>query len=411
MRALLGAVVLLVLLVLAPAASAQLRPELEWGSHGSGPGQFDTPIDVAAGFDGSIYVADYGNARIQKFDAFGRFLLQWSTRARGDVGPATTAYLAADLLGHVYASTADGEVQKFDERGGRVARWPTPDGLSGGLAVDVAGNVYVTDPNGGRVVKFGPTGTLLTQWGSPGAGPGQFRDPDHAAISGRGNVFVVDHDNARVQEFTPAGSFVSAWTVPPLPPAAIASPEGIAFDTVGNMFVADLAGRVDEFTPAGRLITTYGSPGSSRGQFNRPTGVAVDCRGRLFVADDRNSRIVRYGNPFNVGDCPIRGGGLRVQPIVLDRRRVRFLTLCDLACLINARAVLRVGRTTIKLARTFVLPARSKQRLELQLSGKAPGLVKRALKAGKRVPLTLSVTARTAGGRLTIVRKRTALEP
>ena len=39
----------------------------EWGTAGSGPGQFSAPTDVAVADDGSIFVADYGNDRVQKF--------------------------------------------------------------------------------------------------------------------------------------------------------------------------------------------------------------------------------------------------------------------------------------------------------------------------------------------------------
>ena len=50
----------------------------QWGEHGKGPGEFDTPHGIA--FDGrnTLFVADRGNNRIQRFDLEGKFLGQWT---------------------------------------------------------------------------------------------------------------------------------------------------------------------------------------------------------------------------------------------------------------------------------------------------------------------------------------------
>ena len=50
----------------------------EWGTSGSGPGQFDNPHDLAIDAGGRVFVADRGNGRIQIFDANGRYLDQWT---------------------------------------------------------------------------------------------------------------------------------------------------------------------------------------------------------------------------------------------------------------------------------------------------------------------------------------------
>jgi tripartite motif-containing protein 71 len=54
-----------------------------WGSEGSGAGQFVLPSDVAVAPDGTIYVADSGNNRIQSFDAAGTYLGQWGGEGSG----------------------------------------------------------------------------------------------------------------------------------------------------------------------------------------------------------------------------------------------------------------------------------------------------------------------------------------
>ncbi|HUB95572.1 MAG TPA: peptidyl-alpha-hydroxyglycine alpha-amidating lyase family protein, partial [Stellaceae bacterium] len=51
---------------------------MQWGEHGSGPGQFNTAHGIGADAQGNIYVADRGNRRIQVFDGEGKFLRQFT---------------------------------------------------------------------------------------------------------------------------------------------------------------------------------------------------------------------------------------------------------------------------------------------------------------------------------------------
>src|SRR5438876_11707049 len=88
----------------------------QWGSPGSGKGQFSEPFGVATDAAGNVYVEDTGNIRIQKFTSTGAYLTQWSSSA-------------------------------------------------GNVATDAAGNVYVSDYDNHRIHKFTNTGPYLTQWG------------------------------------------------------------------------------------------------------------------------------------------------------------------------------------------------------------------------------------------------------
>ena len=63
-----------------PAFSQEAyRFELMWGAPGTGNGQFNEPAGVAVDASGSVYVADKGNNRIQKFDSNGNFITQWGS--------------------------------------------------------------------------------------------------------------------------------------------------------------------------------------------------------------------------------------------------------------------------------------------------------------------------------------------
>src|SRR5262245_9461033 len=78
------AAALLTTLLLAGTAGASVTFVLQWGSQGTGDGQFNFPAGVAVNSAGQVYVADFGNHRIQKFDANGNFITQWGSQGTGD---------------------------------------------------------------------------------------------------------------------------------------------------------------------------------------------------------------------------------------------------------------------------------------------------------------------------------------
>lgn len=113
---------------------------------------------------------------------------------------------------------ADGyndRVQAFASNGDFSHKWGGPFGLNiygpfkgwfttvTGLAVGPAGNVFVADFYNHRVQKFAPDGTFLTSFGSRGSGPGQFEYPMAIAVATDGTVFVADYGNNRVQKWRP----------------------------------------------------------------------------------------------------------------------------------------------------------------------------------------------------------------
>jgi DNA-binding beta-propeller fold protein YncE len=96
-----------------------------------------------------------------------------------------------------------------------------------GIAVDSAGNVYVTDSFNFRIQKFDSSGNFLRMWGFgvstgaaefeictadcqagiSGGGNGQFSMPAGLSVDSAGNVYVTDRTNHRVQKFDSNGTF------------------------------------------------------------------------------------------------------------------------------------------------------------------------------------------------------------
>jgi sugar lactone lactonase YvrE len=172
---------------------------------------------VAVDAVGNVYVADSYNDRIQKFDSDGTYLTQWGSPGSGDGEFVELGGVAVDAVGYVYVTDVHNHrIQKFDSDGTYKTQWGSWGSGDGefknpdGVAVDVSGNVYVVENH--RIQKFDSDGTYLTQWGSWGSGDGEFKYPDGVAVDSSGSVYVADSNNHRIQKFSYGGSIAGRVT-------------------------------------------------------------------------------------------------------------------------------------------------------------------------------------------------------
>ena len=95
----------------------------KWGSHGSGPGELDSPWGITIDGDGFVYVADFNNHRVQKFAADGTVVAQFGSHGarRGQLNHPTGVTVDPD--GDIYISDwsengwEQGRVHIFDKTG------------------------------------------------------------------------------------------------------------------------------------------------------------------------------------------------------------------------------------------------------------------------------------------------------
>ncbi len=261
----------------------------QWGSFGTSNGQFDSPTGIAIDQSANVYVADYYNSRIQKFDSNGNFLTKWNTTGSYDQRNDSKGISLVDSSGNVYVANTG--IQKFDSDGHEIKWEPTgldePLNYPSGISVDRIGNVYVLDAWNNRIEKFDRNGTFITKWGSFGQSNGQFENPLGIVIL-ISNVYVADIVDNRIQKFDSNGNFLTKWDTT----GQSNGQNRIAVDSSGNVYTIDMYHNyIQKFDSNGNFLTKWNTTGSDENQFNEYQGIVVDSSGNVYVADSGNNHI------------------------------------------------------------------------------------------------------------------------
>lgn len=310
--------------------------------------QLQQPEGVVVDPAGNIYIADAGNSRVREVTPAGVI----STVAgnghagfSGDNGPASAAQLnqpyglALDAAGNLYiADYGNGRVRVVGTDGN--IRTVAGDGANGtyydinssgpatgalllgprNVAVDAAGDLYISEMDGYRVRKVTPGGTISTYAGMGIAGPGpdsgpalaaQFNHPADLALDAAGNLYILDGGNIRIQE-VPAGTgtiktvcnqktyqqilvMQGFFTAP-------SGFRGLAADAAGDLYFLDAAviaawrlSAAGVLTQVAGVVPILGYTGDGKalgtGLVN-PVEVALDGAGDLYISEQQRVRAV-----------------------------------------------------------------------------------------------------------------------
>ena len=246
--------------------------------------RFNFPLSIAVDTAGNLYVADSTNHTIRK------------------ITPAGVVSTLAGLAG-ISGSVDDA---------GSAARFFQPIGI----AVTVAGTVYVSDASNKTIRQITSNGVVSTLAGLAGSGgsvdgtgsTARFARPVGIAVSAAtGNLYVGDQGNT-VRAITPGGMVSTLAGLAGNAGSADGSditarfngPWGTAVDAAGNVYVADRPSHtIRKITPAGVVSTLAGLAGSfgsangtgSEARFRNPKSLAVDAAGNIYVADSDNNAI------------------------------------------------------------------------------------------------------------------------
>jgi hypothetical protein len=256
--------------------------------------QLNDPYGIAVDAAGNLYIADQGNGAIRMVSTNGVITTIAGgggppIHGVGDGGPATSASL----------------------------------GLPEGVAVDSMGNIYIADTQNNRVRIVTPGGTITTAAGTGApSGFGALGDggpatsagvstPSGVAVDLAGNLYIADRGNNRIRKVTTdgtintvAGTGIAGYSGDggPATAAELNLPWGLAVDASGNIYISDTYNARVRMVGTNGTITTIagngnqgsggdGGPATSA-QLTQPYGIAVGAGGAIYVADGYRVRLL-----------------------------------------------------------------------------------------------------------------------
>ena len=325
--------------------------------------QLAGPSGLALDNSGTLYIVDQLNQRVRAVSSSGSISTIAGNGTAGYTGDgkgATSATLfnpfsvAVDGSGNVYiADTANNVIRKVS--GGNITTVAgnqalgggfTGDGGAatnaqldqpGGIALDSAGNLYISDTANQRIrMVSGGTITTIAGIGFPGPdGDGglainaRLSSPRGLRFDNVGNLYIADSGNHKIRKIfggvitTIAGKGTQGFAGDngPAITAFLNRPLDVAADTAGNVYIADYNNSRIRRVAANGVITTVAGDGlfgftgdggaATNATLNFPSGVVVDSSGKIYIADNQNNVVRLATPPANLPGRPtITSGGV-----------------------------------------------------------------------------------------------------
>lgn len=249
--------------------------------------QLNAPYRTALDASGSLIISDFLNHRIRKVNSSG------------------------------IITTIAGSTQGYSGDGGSatLAQFNAPSGV----AIDLSGNIYVTDYGNNVVRMINTSGIISTIVGNGTAGfsgdggnatLATLTNPYGITIDATGNLYIADTYNSRIRKITPSGTITTIAGTNSVGfsgdgglgvNASLNLPQEVAVDLSGNIYIADSQNhRIRKINTSGVISTIAGngvngfsgdgSPATSA-QLDTPVGVSIDGSGNIYIADLVNQRI------------------------------------------------------------------------------------------------------------------------
>jgi streptogramin lyase len=248
---------------------------LTFGGKGTGAGLFDDARDIGVDAEGNIYVSDYINGYIHRFNADGKFQSNWMTEKQ----PGPLLAMAVDRGGNVYG-VRGGSIYKFEGKTGKQLRKIATSGIS-------YRDVVVL--NDGNLLAFGNSGAS-------------------------DDLVRLDADGRVLRRFNKVVSTQTERSETLLK---------VAVDGLGTMFaVSNYSYAVFKFTPEGKYDTRFGSLGDSDDLFRSPSEFAVDNQSRVYISDSGGIKVFDANGRY-IEMIPIRGA--HVFSIAFNDKKEMFI--------------------------------------------------------------------------------------
>ncbi|WP_300377991.1 6-bladed beta-propeller [Brachyspira sp.] len=225
------------------------------------------PIQIKVMPDGSLYVLDYSDSSLKKFDINGNLMAKISNGKRLEREHTSWWKKVLQFVARVYP----------------YERLENPRGFD----IDRNGNIYIANTKKDKIFKYDANHNYITNIGVSGVSNGQLLGPSAVTVDGEGNLYVSDTGNNRIVVFDIDGNFLYSFGRLGENEGELFSPAGIAVNN-RYIYVADMGNkRIQQFDLNGNYIHTI-----KHDLFNEPRGLSFAKDGNLYIAD--GNKIFNY---------------------------------------------------------------------------------------------------------------------
>jgi DNA-binding beta-propeller fold protein YncE len=177
------------------------------GTKGERPGEFGLVTHAVQDSHNNYYISEYGEFdRIQKFSPKHEFIMQWGGHGSEPGQFIRPQKMAIDSEDHIWVTDAcNHRIQVFDTQGKLLKMWGKEGSKPGELyyPYDIIlapdETIYICEFGNHRVQRFTRDGQSLGCWGSEGRKEGQLYNPWALVRDSQGLIYVLDSNNHRVQ--------------------------------------------------------------------------------------------------------------------------------------------------------------------------------------------------------------------
>ncbi len=218
----------------------------------------------------SVYVAEYYNERVTRYDAGGANLGLFAS-----LTPSGARFygMAVDSTGRLYVGANGGGggfqgVRRFAANGTFLGSISGSN--DGAVAVGANDELFVGNYGSGQITRYAANGTSLGLFATAPAGLAGMK------FDTSGNLFTVAEDTS-VRKFSASGQDLGVFV------GGQSKARDLAFDAAGNLLVVNRGNAtVRRYSPTGQDLGVYAS---SANGLTDPTGIAVDLTGSVYVAN------------------------------------------------------------------------------------------------------------------------------
>ena len=305
---------------------------LRVGTPSNIPGSFLHPEVISIDKHGNVYLYSDDEGYIRKFDAMGTYLMSIGNGPYpwlGEQGPGKLGYLldvSFDKAENVYALENE-SISVFSKTGEFLKTIPLSFETVGNpekMALDSAGNIYITDSDDHELVKLSSSGEVVNSIGGYGESNGKFSRPRGIVIDASDTLYVSDTENYRVQKFDSSLNYLGQWTSRADELKELDNYIGdLAIDAAGNIYASSYPSlnergdmkdsRLLKFSSSGVIISRWLTNGSGEMQIGTfPSDIAVSKEGLVYAPDENSASVKIYQKSTNLIPLPTISGSPEV---------------------------------------------------------------------------------------------------